>query len=125
MGELQTALASLAPEALVIVKELQQRIDNGSSRRDSEFSGDDIGELKRLGAQVEGFLLAVQSSRFVHHDYYNDSCMVDINVDDELANRLGITNSSVSKLVAGAFDGGPVGTFWEGDRAVNIFTPPR
>ncbi len=46
--------------------------------------------------------------------------MVDVNVNEELANRLGITNSSVSQIVAGAFDGGPVSTFWEGDRPVTI-----
>ena len=46
--------------------------------------------------------------------------MVDVNVNDELANRLGITNASVSKLLAGAFDGAPVSTFWEGDRPVTI-----
>ena len=46
--------------------------------------------------------------------------MVDLKVNEELANRLGITNSSVSKMVDGAFDGVPVSTFWEGDRSVTI-----
>lgn len=119
VSELRTALATLAPEALVIVKELQQGLVL-EAPIEIRISGDDIGELKRLGAHVEDFLSEVPYSQFVHHDYYNDSCMVDINVDDELANRLGITNDSVSKLVAGAFDGGPVSTFWEGDRAVTI-----
>jgi multidrug efflux pump subunit AcrB/outer membrane protein TolC len=119
VSQLRTALATLAPEAMVIVKELQQGLVM-EAPIEIRISGDDIGELKRLGAQVEDFLSEVPYSQFIHHDYYNDSCMVDINVDDELANRLGITNDSVSKLVAGAFDGGPVSTFWEGDRAVTI-----
>jgi len=119
VGELRTTLAALAPEALVIVKELQQ----GSILEapvEVRISGGDIGELKRLGSEMRDILARVPFSQFVHHDYYNDSCMVDLNVDDELANRLGITNASVSRLVAGAFDGGPVSTFWEGDRAVTI-----
>ncbi len=119
VGELRTALANLAPEALVIVKELQQGLIM-EAPIEIRISGDDIGELRRLGGQVEGFLSEVPYSQFVHHDYYNDSCMVNINVDEELANRLGITNASISTLVAGAFDGGPVSTFWEGDRAVAI-----
>jgi len=119
VSELRTTLANLAPEALVIVKELQQGMIM-EAPVEIRISGDDIGELKRLGAQVERFLSEIPFSQFVHQDYYNDSCMVDINVDDELANRLGITDTSVSKLVAGAFDGGPAGTFWEGDRAVAI-----
>lgn len=119
VSELQTTLATLAPEALVIVKELQQGMVL-EAPLEIRIAGNDIGELKRLGAQVEDLLAEVPYARFVHHDYYNDSCMVDLNVDDELANRLGITTASVSRLVAGAFDGGPVSTFWEGDRSVTI-----
>ncbi|MEN6484153.1 MAG: efflux RND transporter permease subunit, partial [Syntrophobacteraceae bacterium] len=117
--ELRTDLASLAPEARVIVKELQQ----GSILEapvEIRVLGDEIGELKRLGAQVEEILGKVPYARFVHHDYFNDSCTVDVNVNDELANRLGITEASVSRLFAGGLDGGPVGTFWEGDRSVTI-----
>jgi multidrug efflux pump subunit AcrB/outer membrane protein TolC len=119
VGELRDSLARLAPEALVIVKELQQ----GSLMEapvEVRISGDDIGELKRLGSQVQGIFTAVPFSQFVHQDYYNDSYLVDVNVNNELANRLGITDSSVSRLLAGAFDGGPASTFWEGDRPVTI-----
>jgi multidrug efflux pump subunit AcrB/outer membrane protein TolC len=119
VGELRTSLATLAPEALVIVKELQQ----GTLMEapvEVRISGDDIGELKRIGSQVQAIITAVPFSQFVHQDYYNDSYMVDVNVNNELANRLGITDASVSRLLAGAFDGGPVSTFWEGDRPVTI-----
>lgn len=119
VGELRDTLARLAPEALVIVKELQQ----GSLMEapvEVRISGDDIGELKRLGSEIQGIFSAVPFSQFVHQDYYNDSYMVDVNVNNELANRLGITDSSVSRLLAGAFDGGPASTFWEGDRPVTI-----
>ncbi|MCE5333054.1 MAG: efflux RND transporter permease subunit [Desulfobacteraceae bacterium] len=119
VGELRKSLAVLAPEALVIVKELQQG-EILEAPVEVRVAGEDMGELKRIGARIEGILLDVPFSEYVHHDYYNDSCMIDVNVDEELANRLGISNASVSKLVAGAFDGGPAGTFWEGDRPVAI-----
>ncbi|MBI4799843.1 MAG: efflux RND transporter permease subunit, partial [Desulfarculus sp.] len=82
--------------------------------------GEDIQELESIGAQVEGLLAQVPFAAFVHRDYFNDSCLVDVKVNEELANRLGITNSSISKMVDGAFDGFPVSTFWEGDRPVTI-----
>ena len=82
--------------------------------------GEDIQELERIGSQVEGLLVQVPFSDFVHRDYFNESCMVDLKVNEELANRLGITNSSISKMVDGAFDGLPASTFWEGDRSVTI-----
>ncbi len=119
VDNLRKSLASLAPEALVIVKELQQGMIL-EAPVEVRILGEDIGELKRLGSRVEELLLQVPYSVYVHQDYYNDSCMVDVNVNEELANRLGISNASVSKLVAGAFDGFPVSTFWEGDRPVTI-----
>lgn len=119
VNELRDRLARLAPEALVIVKELQQG-QILEAPIEVRVVGDDLGELKRIGAQVQEILARVPYSVHVFQDYFNDSCLVDVNVDEELANRLGITDASVSKLVSGAFDGGPVGTFWEGDRAVTI-----
>ena len=117
--ELRPALAALAPEAMVIVKELQQ----GSQMEapiEVRIAGDDVGELKRLGEKVQGILEGVANTQYVHRDYFNDSYMVDVKVNDELANRLGITDASVSQTLSGAFDGGAVDTFWEGDRAVSI-----
>ncbi|MDD2319453.1 MAG: efflux RND transporter permease subunit [Geobacteraceae bacterium] len=119
VAELRPELAQLAPEALVIVKELQQG-EQMEAPVEVRISGDDIAELKHLGSQVEAILSSVPFSTYVHQDFFNDSCLLDVNIDNELANRLGITNSSVSGLLQGAFDGGPVSTFWEGDRPVTI-----
>ncbi|MGC8493911.1 MAG: efflux RND transporter permease subunit, partial [Syntrophobacteraceae bacterium] len=119
VNTLRTKLASVAPEALVIVKELQQGMAL-SAPVEVRIVGDQTSELERLGARVEKLIEQVPYSAFVHTDYFNDSAMVDVRVNEELANRLGITSSSVSELLAGAFDGLPVSTFWEGDRDVKI-----
>ncbi|MDD2335640.1 MAG: efflux RND transporter permease subunit [Geobacteraceae bacterium] len=119
VGKLRTDLPKLVPEALVIVKELQQG-QQMEAPVEVRISGDDIVELKRLGAQVEQILSSVPFSLYVHQDYFNDSCMLDVTINNEMANRLGITNSSVSRLLKGGFDGAPVSTFWEGDRPVTI-----
>jgi len=117
--ELRPALATLTPEAMVIVKELQQGAQM-EAPIEVRIAGDDIGELKRLGEKVQEILESVSFSQFVHRDYFNDSYRVDVKVVDELANRLGITEASVSQTLSGAFDGAAVSTFWEGDRAVTI-----
>ena len=117
--ELRPTLAKVAPEAMVIVKELQQGAQT-EAPIEVRISGDDISELKRLGEQVQGILEGVSFADYVFRDYFNDSFMVDVKVNDELANRLGITDASVSQTLAGAFDGAAVSTFWEGDRAVSI-----
>lgn len=117
--ELGTSLEKLAPEALVIVKELQQ----GSQMEapvEVRISGENIEELKRLGHQVETILSGVGYARYIHRDFFNDSCRVDVNINTELTNRLGITHALVSRTLQGALDGGPVNVFWEGDRPVTI-----
>ena len=119
VNALHSSLAALAPEAMVIVKELQQGAQM-EAPIEVRISGDDIAELKSLGEKVQGILEGVPSAQFVYRDYFNDSYMVDVNVNDELANRLGISEASVSQTLYGAFDGAAVSTFWEGDRAVTI-----
>jgi multidrug efflux pump subunit AcrB/outer membrane protein TolC len=117
--ELRPALAKVAPEAMVIVKEVQQGAQT-EAPIEVRISGDDIGELKRLGEQVQGILEGTSNADYVFRDYFNDSYRVDVKVNDELANRLGITDASVSQTLSKAFDGGEVSTFWEGDRPVTI-----
>ncbi|NVN92396.1 MAG: efflux RND transporter permease subunit [Desulfuromonadales bacterium] len=117
--ELRPALAKVAPEATVIVKELQQGAQM-EAPIEVRISGDDIAELKRQGEKVQEILENISYADYVFRDYFNDSYRVDVKVNDELANRLGITDASVSQTLSGAFDGAAVSTFWEGDRPVTI-----
>ena len=119
VADLRVKLGAVVPEAMVIVKELQQ----GSSQEapiEIRISGDDIATLKQIGTDVENIVRAVPFSSYVHRDYLNDSYMVDIDVNNELANRLGLTNGAVSQILSGGFDGQSTGVFWEGDRAVTL-----
>jgi multidrug efflux pump subunit AcrB/outer membrane protein TolC len=119
VAELRGSLARVAPEALVIVKELQQG-NHLEAPVEVRISGDDAARLQQIGQRVEGLIRAVPYSQLVHNDYFNDSYLVDVNVDTELSNRLGMSNALVSQLLSGAFSGAPVSTFWEGDRPVTI-----
>jgi multidrug efflux pump subunit AcrB/outer membrane protein TolC len=119
VADLQTRLSRLVPEGMVIVKELEQ----GSVMEapvEFRISGDDLTELKTLGRKVEDILRADPRSRYVYTDFFNDAPLVDVNLNPELASRLGLTHAGVSKQLFGAFDGLPVSTFWEGNRAVGI-----
>lgn len=119
VSALRPALAGVAPEARVIVKELDQG-DQMEAPVEVRIVGDDLETLKRLGSQVEDVLRAVPYSRYVHNDFYNDSYFVDVKVNEELSNRFGLTNSNISMLLAGAMDGEAVSTYWEGNRPINI-----
>ena len=116
---LQSELRELAPEALVMVKELQQG-SQIESPVEVRISGDDIAVLKTLGDQVEGILHEIPIATYVRNDYYDDSWIAGVNVRAEEANRLGLTNASIAQQLSGAFSGASVTTFWEGDRQVDV-----
>ena len=119
VAELRESLARVAPEALIVVKELQQGMTM-EAPVEVRISGYDVAELQRIGARVERILHGVPYAQSIHNDYFGDSALVDVDIDTEISNRLGLTNASISSLLAGAFSGSPVGTFWEGNRAVTI-----
>ncbi len=120
VSRLGNDLAKQVPEALVLVKELQQG-DLLEAPVEVRISGDDLGELRRLAAEVQGIIAGVPFSRYVHPDCFNDSYLVDVNVEHEMAGRLGLTSGAISQVLATGFDGAPVSTFWEGDRGVTLF----
>jgi hypothetical protein len=116
---LRSELPELAPEALVMVKELQQG-SQIESPVEVRISGDDIAVLKKLGSNVEGILREIPIATYVRNDYYDDSWMAGVNVRAEEANRLGLTNANIAQQLSGAFSGSSVTTLWEGDRQVDV-----
>ncbi len=119
VADLRNSLARATPEALVIVKELQQGMIM-EAPVEVRISGYDITTLKQFGREIQNIVRDVPYGQMVHHDYYSDSWFVNVDVNNEISSRLGLSNATISQTLAGAFSGAPVSTFWEGDRAVNI-----
>ena len=117
--QLKDRLARLVPEALVIVRELQQGhvIEAPVEIR---ILGEDVATLKSIGDRVRTILQNTPGSAYTHTDYREDLWQMRIDVNEEVANRLGLSNSSIARQLAGSFHGLPVTTFWEGDRAVDV-----
>jgi len=76
--------------------------------------------LKALSVQVDSILRGIPGSEYVHRDWRDDPYELKVNLDNELANRLGFSNASVGRSLAAGFDGVIVSTYWEGSRAVDI-----
>ncbi len=119
VNRLQVELARIAPEGLVIVKELQQG-DVMEAPVEFRIVGDDAARVKEAGRQVEDILRGCPESLFVHTDHFNDSPLVNVDINPELANRLGLTHMGIAQTLAGGLEGAPVSTYWEGDRAVPV-----
>ena len=117
--ELRGELPAIAPEAKVFVKELQQG-DQMEAPVEVRIVGDDLMTLRSFGDKVQGILAHTPGASYIHTDWHEDNLLADVNLRQEVANRLGFTNSSIAQQLAGNFDGETVTTFWEGDRAIDV-----
>ena len=118
-NQLRDRLARLVPEARVIVRELQQG-NVLEAPVEVRVSGEDIAVLRTVGDQVQAILQKTPGATYTHTDYREDLWQMRIDVKEEVANRMGLSNSSIARQLAGSFHGVPVTTFWEGDRAVDV-----
>lgn len=116
---LREDLEKVAPEGMVIVKELQQG-DVMEAPVEFRIVGDRPEVVKAVGRQVEEILRGLPEAQFVHSDHFNDSPLVDVEVNPELANRLGLSHLGISQILASGLEGAPVSVYWEGDRALPV-----
>ena len=117
--QLREELPFVAPEAKVFVKELQQG-DVMEAPVEVRIVGDDLGTIRSIGDQVQNILNHTPGAVYVHTDWHEDQMLAGVNLRQEVANRLGFTNTTIANELAGSFDGETVTTFWEGDRDVDL-----
>jgi multidrug efflux pump subunit AcrB len=119
VAELRQRLPDVAPEAKVFVKDLQQG-QILEAPVEVRIVGDDIATLETLDNQAEEILRHTPGATYIHTDWHEDAWQVGINVREEVANRMGLTNGVIAQQLAVGFEGAPVTTFWEGDRGVDV-----
>jgi multidrug efflux pump subunit AcrB/outer membrane protein TolC len=112
-------LPDVVPEAKVFVKELQQG-QIMEAPVEVRIVGNDIPTLHALGNQTEEVLRHTPGAIYIHTDWHEDAWQVGVNVREEVANRMGLTNAGIAQQLAAGFEGAPVTTFWEGDRGVDV-----
>ncbi len=116
---LRRELASVFPEARVVVKELEQ----GKvipAPVEVRISGRDSNELKSIGARATEALREAGGADFVYDNWHEDSYDLAVDLKHEVADRLGLSTASVSLQLGGGFSGLPVTNYWEGDREVPV-----
>jgi multidrug efflux pump subunit AcrB/outer membrane protein TolC len=117
--KLREQLPTIVPEAKVFAKELQQ----GSVMEapvEVRIVGDDLSTMRSIGEQIQNILNHTPGAIYVHTDWHEDQMLAGVDLRQEVANRLGFTNTTIANELAGSFDGETVSTFWEGDRDVDI-----
>jgi outer membrane protein TolC len=117
--KLSRSLPAIAPEAHIMVKELQQGATYGAAI-EIRITGTDLTTLKKAAEQIQQVYYNTPGTRDITTDWRDDTYRLAVKVDQEAASRVGLTSAGISRLLAGGFEGAPVSTFWEGSRAVDI-----
>ena len=117
--KLRSSLPRIVPEAELNVYELMQG-NPVESQVEVRFSGPDIAVLKRLAAKAEDAFRETPGSRLVRNNFREEYSDVFIDINSEVANRLGMSQAGIASTLAGAYLGAPVSVFWEGSRPLSI-----
>ncbi|MCE1189662.1 MAG: efflux RND transporter permease subunit [Ignavibacteria bacterium] len=116
--ELIDKVGKLIPEGRPQVKLMQQG-QNMKAPVEVRVIGDNLDELKKIGAKVEAIVHKAEGAMLVYSDFHEDYYGISINLKPE-ANRLGFTTSSIAKNVYTGFAGAPISRMWEGNNSVDI-----
>ncbi|MDD5022352.1 MAG: efflux RND transporter permease subunit [Endomicrobiaceae bacterium] len=84
------------------------------------ISGDTIEEIKTFSNQIEEFMQQEKDLIWVRDDYRNPVLSVDLDINKEMANRLGITRGTLGLSTALNRNGMTVATVWENDYAKSV-----
>lgn len=111
-------LLRLDPDARVNVTSFQQGIPV-EAPVEVRIVGQDLATLRRLGDQVRAIFVGVPGATQVRDDF-RDGFSLDLQVNSEVANRLGLATSVIAAEVMAGFHGVPVTDLWEHDSPVPI-----
>jgi len=119
VAALRPRLSDAVPEARVQVKELQQG-QVMEAPVEVRIVGNDATVLRTLGERVEDVLRHTPGATYIHTDWHEDALQMGVDVRQDVANRLGLTNAAIAQQLAGSFEGAPMTTYWEGDRDIDV-----
>ena len=111
-------LPDLIPEAKIRVKQLS--FQASKTPIEVRVTGENIDDLRRVSAQVQEILHKTEGTGWVHTDYQDDYQAVRVDINQERANELGLSNQMITQTLGASLEGAPVSVFWEGDDPVNI-----
>lgn len=106
------------PNAYVRMKQLDML--STTAPIEVRISGDNIDTIKTLAQQVKTVMEKNGNIIWARTDYLNPRQGISVQINDETANRLGLTKGVVATSLAAGMSGLPIGTIWEGDYPINI-----
>ena len=108
------------PGAYVRFKQLSYSMEGNSV--ELRLSGDDWQQLKHIADSVTALFRANRDLILVRNDVGEPLLTTDIHLDEQKANRMGISNALVELTMATRYGQGgiPVATVWDGDYGIPV-----
>lgn len=118
LDEYETRYRNIFPNAYVRMKQLD--LLSTTAPIEVRISGDNLDTIKALAQQVKTVMEKNEHVIWARTDYLNPRQGISVQINDETANRLGLTKGVVATSLAAGLSGLPIGTIWEGDYPVSI-----
>lgn len=116
--EYSAKLAQLAPGVRIDVKQFEQGEEYGAPV-EARLIGPELATLREYGDKIRGLAGNIPGATQVR-DNFRDGLSIDLQVNNEVANRLGLATTLIATQVRTGFAGWPVTQLWEHDAAVPV-----
>jgi multidrug efflux pump subunit AcrB len=125
---IQDALAKQIPGAWITVRQLQtnpvenpvELVISGQADVDAKNEADDIRTLRTIAGQAEEIVAQAPGISVLRDDWFPDNLQLQVQIDPDRANVVGITNADVASASAAAISGTQVGVFKEGNKNIPV-----
>ena len=116
---IQDALAKQIPGAWITVRQLQTNpVENpvelmisGQADVDAKNEADDIRTLRTIARQAQDIVAQAPGISVLRDDWFPDNLQLQVQIDPDRANVVGISNADVASASAAAMSGTQVGVF--------------
>ena len=82
--------------------------------------GDDLATLRRIGKDVRGILRGIPGTDHIHDDIGPDVPALGVQVDEERATRVGVSNTDVALAFLSAYEGHELTRFHDGEDEIPV-----
>jgi multidrug efflux pump subunit AcrB len=128
IGPIQDELDKQVPGAWVTVRQLQTNpvetpieiLVSGQADTDPRTESADIRAVRNVASEVMDIVGRSSGITVLRDDWSRDTPQMEIEIDPDRANLVGITNSDVAASTTAAISGIRVGTYKEGDKDIPI-----
>lgn len=106
------------PQGIVRIRRLSNK--NTPAPVEVRIVGGDVKDQKKVAVEVEKILKNERGTYWIRNDYQDDYFGVNAVINNDVANRLGVSNSSITQTLGSEIKGYPVSTLWEGNRSIDM-----